>query len=149
MITRLLLAVDDTVDSLAATRFAIGLARGEGCRVRAVHVSADGVLDEALRAASSRPGAPARRGQAEAAVLARVESLARAGGVDVETVLLTGEVGRTVLEEARRWHADLVVVGKSARSASGDPYVGAVTRHVLEFCEQPVLVVPPTGIRRG
>jgi nucleotide-binding universal stress UspA family protein len=78
-----------------------------------------------------------------------VESLARAGGVEVETVLLTGEVGRTVLEEARRWHADLVVVGKSARSASGDPYVGAVTRHVLEFCEQPVLVVPPTGGRRG
>ena len=60
------------------------------------------------------------------------------------------ELGRTVLEEARRWHADLVVVGKSARSASGDPYVGAVTRHVLEFCEQPVLVVPPPpGGRRG
>ncbi len=144
MISRVLLAVDDSVDSLAATRAAVDLVRHEGGTLRAVHVSADGVLDEALRLVSSRPGAETRRGLAEAAVLARAESLARAAGVTVETGLLTGDVGRTLLEEARRWKADLVVVGKSTRSASGEPYVGPVTRHVLEFCEQPVLVVPPT-----
>ncbi len=145
MITRMLLAVDDTVDSLAATRVALGMARVPGRALRAVHVSAEPGLVEALRRAST-PGAAARRGRSETAVLEHVRAMARDAGVEVETALLTGEPGKAVLDEARRWSADLVVVGKSTRSASGEPYVGTVTRHVLEFSEQPVLVVPP--IRR-
>ena len=137
MITRVLLAVGDSADSFAAARLAIEMARAGGIVLRAVHVSADGALDEALRSASSRPGIGARRGRAEAAVLDRIGHLARQAGVDLETDLLTGDVGRAVLDAARTWSADLVIVGKSARSASGEPYVGTVTRHILEFCEQP------------
>ncbi len=148
MISRLLLAVDDSVDSLAAARLAVELAREGGRHLRAVHVSADGALDEVLRAVSNRPGASRRRDRADAAVLSRVRELAAVAGVEAETVLLSGEVGRTLLDAAREWPADLVVVGKSARSASGEPYVGTVTRHLLEFCEQPVLVVPPPTLRR-
>jgi nucleotide-binding universal stress UspA family protein len=148
MTTRILLAVDDTVDSLAATRATLDLAKDADRVVRAVHVSAEPELVEALRRGSS-PGAAARRGRSEKAVLRRVRSMAQAAGVDAETVLLQGEPGRAVLDEARRWGADLVVVGKSARSASGEPYVGTVTRHVLEFSETPVLVVPPPAPRRG
>lgn len=143
MISRVLLAVDDTVDSLAATRAALELAHDSGRVLRAVHVGADSSLVEALRRAGARPGAADRRGRSEAAVLHHVRAMAAAAGVEVETALLSGEPGRAVLDEARRWSADVVVVGKSARSASGEPYVGTVTRHVLEFCEQPVLVVPP------
>ncbi|MBN9946213.1 universal stress protein, partial [Listeria monocytogenes] len=44
---------------------------------------------------------------------------------------------------AREWQADLVVLGKSSRSASGEPYIGARSRHVLEFADQPVVIVPP------
>jgi nucleotide-binding universal stress UspA family protein len=148
VISRLLLAVDDSVDSLAAARAAVELARQPGRVLRAVHVSLDGALDEALRSASSRPGAEARRGRSDAAVLTRVRGLAAAAGVEVDTALLSGDVGRALLDDARAWRADLVVVGKSARSASGAPYVGTVTRHVLEFSEQPVLVVPPAAAGR-
>ncbi len=144
MIHRVLLAVDDSADSLAAARLAVGLAARSGHLLRVVHVSSDGTLDEALRTASTRPGVGARRGRSEAAVLERVQRLAEAAGTRVETALLHGEVGRVLLEEARRWRADLVVVGKSARATYGEPYVGTVTRHVLEFSEQPVLVVPPS-----
>jgi nucleotide-binding universal stress UspA family protein len=149
VISRVLLAVDDSADSLAAARLAVEMARGGDMVLRAVHVSADGALDEALRSASSRPGVGARRGRAEAAVLARVQELARSAGVGVETSMVTGDVGRAILDAARTWPADLVIVGKSARSASGEPYIGTVTRHVLEFCEQPVLVVPPPMKRRS
>jgi nucleotide-binding universal stress UspA family protein len=142
MIHRVLIAVDDSADSLAAARLAIEEAGRGGRLLRAVHVSADGALDEALRTAGAGPGVGARRGRSEAAVLSRVQRLAAAAGVELETELLHGEVGRVLLEEARRWRADLVVVGKSTRSTYGEPYVGTVTRHVLEFSEQPVLVVP-------
>jgi nucleotide-binding universal stress UspA family protein len=148
VIHRVLLAMDDSADSLAAARLAVQMAAENGHVLRAVHVSADGALDEALRSASASPGADRRRGRSAAAVLARVRRLALDAEVEVETALLHGEAGRAVLEEARRWGADLVVVGKSARSAYGEPYVGTVTRHVLEFSEQPVLVVPPPTGRR-
>jgi nucleotide-binding universal stress UspA family protein len=147
VISRVLLAVDDSADSLAAARLAVELAHLAGISLRAVHVEADHGLDDALRSASSRPAIRARRGRAEAAVLTRVREMARDSGVDIETELLTGDVGRAVLDAARDWSADLVVVGKSARSASGEPYVGTMTRHILEFCEQPVLVVPPPEAR--
>ena len=102
----------------------------------------------AVGGGAADPGVAARRGRSETAVLDHVRATARRAGVDVETGLLSGEPGRAVLDEARRWSADVVVVGKSARSAGGEPYVGTVTRHVLEFSEQPVLVVPPPTRRR-
>lgn len=143
MIERILLAVDDTPDSLAAARFAIELARGLDARLRVVHVSADHLLDAVVEAVSGHPSVDVRRAQSAAAILTRVARLAEAAGVTAETDLLGGDAGPTVLRAAREWTADLVVVGKSARSVTGEPYVGTQTRHVLEFADQPVLVVPP------
>ncbi|MGZ4595028.1 MAG: universal stress protein, partial [Actinomycetes bacterium] len=77
-----------------------------------------------------------------AALLRHVAALARREGVVVETVQLEGDPARRILEAAQRWSAELVVIGRSERSSEGPHYVGAQTRHVLEFAEQPVLVVP-------
>ncbi len=143
MIERVLLAIDDSPDSLAATRLAIELASQLSARLRAVHVTADHLLDVALAAATGRPESLAGRHASSAAVLRRAESLAAAAGVDVDTELLAGDVGHAVLAAARAWAADLLIIGKSTRSVSGEPYVGAQTRHILEFADRPVLVVPP------
>jgi nucleotide-binding universal stress UspA family protein len=143
VIERILLAVDDSPDSLAAARVAIELAGTLSARLRIVHVSADHLLDAAVEAVSGRPAVGARRAQAAAAVLTRVAGLAEAAGVPAESSLLAGDAGPTVLDAARDWRADLIIVGKSARSATGEPYVGTQTRHILEFADQPVLVVPP------
>lgn len=143
MISRVLLAVDDSPQSLAAARFAIDLAGCAHLQLRAVYVSANHILDTALEHASGRPAADVRRSLAATTVLARVAAMAAAAGVPLETELLAGDVAPAILDEARDWRADLVVIGKSARSTRGEPYVGTQTRHVLEFAEQPVLVVPP------
>ncbi len=47
-----------------------------------------------------------------------------------------------VLDTAIDWHADLIVMGRSDRRATGRPYVGSQTEHVLEFTHVPVVVVP-------
>jgi nucleotide-binding universal stress UspA family protein len=143
VIERILLAVDDSPDSLAAARLAIELAGTLNARLRIIHVSADHLLDAAVEAASGRPAVGVRRAQSAAAILTRVAGLAEAAGVAAETNLLAGAAGPTILDAVREWQADLVVVGKSARSATGEPYVGTQTRHILEFADQPVLVVPP------
>ena len=95
--------------------------------------------------ATGRPIA-GRRGHHVASVLARVSSLAEDEGVAVDTQVLSGAVGTAILDAARDWDADVVIIGKSARLATGEPYVGALTRHVLEFADEPVLVV--SGRRR-
>lgn len=144
---RVLLAVDDSPQSLAAARVAIELSRAAHLQLRAVYVSANHILDTALEAASGRPAADVRRSLAATTVLARVAAMAEAAGVAIETELLSGDVGPAILDEARDWSADLVIVGKSIRSGRGDPYVGTQTRHVLEFADQPVLVVPAPRAR--
>ncbi len=143
MISRILLAADDSPDTLAAARVAIDLAGTRHTRLRVVHVATDHVLDRALESASRRPSVETRRAESAATILARIASMATQAGVEVETSLLSGEVVPAVLDFAREWGADLIIVGKSARSASGEPYVGTHARHLLEFSEQPVLVVPP------
>lgn len=147
MIERILLAVDDSPDSLAATRLAVSLAKQLHAELRAVHAIADHAVDVALESATGRP-VGARRGHAVASLLARVSSLAETEGVAVDTMLLNGGVGTAILDQARDWGADLVVIGKSARLATGEPYVGALTRHVLEFADEPVLVVSAGRHRR-
>ncbi len=142
MTTRILLGIDDSADALAATRAAIALARATGARVRAVHVQHNGDLDVALEKASGNPGAGDRRVRSMQGLLARIEHLAAEAGVALEVDSRHGHVGPGVLAAATEWGADLVVVGKSARSAQGEPYVGPHTRHILEFATAPVLVVP-------
>ena len=150
MIGRVLLAVEDSPDALAAARTAVDVARGFRARLRIVHVLVDHEFDAALAAAT---GAGREGGGRPAAtfVLRRVTAIAEAAGVEVEAAVLDGEIGQAILDDARRWAADLVVMGRSRREGSGEPYVGAQTRHVLEFAERPVLVVPhaPSRHRLG
>lgn len=47
-----------------------------------------------------------------------------------------------LLTIARKWDADLIVMGRSDMRRPGQCYVGSQTEHLLEFTEIPVLVVP-------
>ena len=98
MITRILLAVDDSEGALAAARVAIDLAARLGARLRVVNVVQDGRFGQTLEAASGHPGLGARRGHAAAAVLGHVAELARRCGVKAETSQLQGYPARRILD---------------------------------------------------
>jgi nucleotide-binding universal stress UspA family protein len=140
VIERVLLAVDDSPDSLAAARLAVDLAARLRAQLRAVHVTADHVLTAAFETATGRPATG--RGTSAEAILAHITRLAAAAQIDVQTELLDGDIVPAVLDAAQSWRADLLVVGKSTRTATGASYVGTQTRHLLEFADLPVLVVP-------
>lgn len=55
---------------------------------------------------------------------------------------LKGDAAALLLTEASNWGADLLVIGRSGVRGAGRPYVGSVTRKVLELVDSPVLVVP-------
>ncbi|HEX2894742.1 MAG TPA: universal stress protein [Marmoricola sp.] len=144
MIERILVAVDDSPAGLAATRLALAVATRLGAGVRLVHVVADSYVTSALQE-SGGPGMAERRTAAAAALFRHVEGLARAAGVEAEPVERYGEPAQEILQEARRWPADLVVIGRGLERGVGGPYVGREARIILEYAEQPVLVVPAPG----
>jgi nucleotide-binding universal stress UspA family protein len=57
----------------------------------------------------------------------------------------TGNPYRQILEEARVWPADMIVMAVADRSAVRSNYIGSVTEQVIEFAGCPVLVVPASS----
>lgn len=136
---RLLVAVDDSPASLEAIRMAVDLAAGWGATLRAVTVVEDHALAAALAAARIQPRDVTGR---VPPILARVAELAGNRHVAVQTVVEEGEPFERILEQARTWRADLIVMGRSDRRGPRSPYLGSEAARVLEFSEWPVLVVP-------
>ena len=144
MISRILLAVDDSPAALTAASVAVDLAKQMAASLLAVNVVHDHVLSAVLAERAQDPGIETRRESAATAVLKHVAHVAEQHGVTLEARRLEGEAARNILMVAREWHADLVVIGQSGQRGPGEPYVGSETAHVLEFAEQPVMVVPPS-----
>lgn len=141
MIARVLLAIDDSPASLAAVRFAVELATACGATLRAVTVVADHAVTE-LFGGSADEAVHARRRHSAGSVLGHAAAAGRRRCVAVETALLEGEPAPRILQEARQWPADLIVMGRDGVPRAGEHYLGGQTRHVVEFAGVPVLVVP-------
>lgn len=134
---RLLVCVDGSRASLAAARFAIDLARAVRGRLRAVYVvereQLEGLTDHNL---------VERLRQAGQAFVARIVTMAAAQGVEVEQAVLEGVPFEVILDDARRWKADLVMMGRTGRTGTGRALLGSEAERVLEFTDRPVLIVP-------
>jgi nucleotide-binding universal stress UspA family protein len=139
MISRILLAVDDSPGSLQAARLGIEMAHALGAAVRAVTVVADGATGQLGGAMGTR------RVHAAVTVLGFVATLAGRSELSAETVQLGGEPAAQIIDQARAWPADVIVIGRSRQPGTGQQYVGSQTREVLEFADVPVLVVPTPG----
>ena len=131
---RVLFAVDDSVESLAAVRYGARLAADWNAAVRIMTAVAESPAETNA----------ARKAEAERLVKHVVRTVAAAGvpAQKADSVVRAGEAFRCILEEARSWQADLIVMAVSHRSGLRSPYVGSQTEHVLEFTPCPVLVVP-------
>jgi nucleotide-binding universal stress UspA family protein len=130
-------AVDDSPASLAAASLALEVGRATGATVHAVAVA----IPEAEPLAAGHPDPDGEH--TARTVLRYVAHLAATAGCPLVTAQRTGPVAAQVLQYARDVGADVIVVGRSARHGIGEPYVGSQARHVLEFAECAVIVVPP------
>jgi nucleotide-binding universal stress UspA family protein len=151
MIERVLVAVDDSPESLEAARTAARLAVGWGAWVRVLTVVEDDVVGEELEAVGG-PGTAERRMQGARRLLDHVVADVHGEGVptaSIDMVVQTGAPFRRILEQARTWPADIVVMAVSDRRGVRSSYVGSETEQVLEFSECPVLVVPARSGHRS
>ncbi len=123
MTIRILVAVDDSPPALAAGALAIRIAADRPVELNFATVDEPGANTEAI--------------------LSHVANLADKAGVSATlTTTDGGQPFEALLNAAREWQADVIVIGRSDARRPGQPYVGSQTEHLLEFTDIPVLVVP-------
>ncbi|MGB3514179.1 MAG: universal stress protein [Microcoleaceae cyanobacterium] len=66
----------------------------------------------------------------------------RQKGFDAVALLLQGATVETILTEAKKLAADLIIVGSHGRSGIEKLFVGSVSEGVLKHTHCPVLVIP-------
>jgi nucleotide-binding universal stress UspA family protein len=141
---QLLVAVEDSPIGLDTGSVAVQVASFLRARMLVLHVAASaGAPESLLTGATRRAGHSARVGTASAVgLLEHIAALARLEGLEVATETTAGDPGHRILDRARRWPADVIVLGRSEREGEGPHHVGTQTKHVLRFATAPVLVVP-------
>jgi nucleotide-binding universal stress UspA family protein len=147
MYTRILVATDGSKTAAAAVTEACKLAGGTAAELRIVHVvdsayayadawyPAGGVDVEAVDQAWRRAGQ---------AILEQAAAQARAAGATVETALLQRQgqrVSRTIVDEAVRWPADVIVIGSHGRQGPEELLIGSVAEGVARLAGVPVLLI--------
>ena len=132
---KIILAVDGSQFSEAATQVLIQQMRPDGNEILLVHViegpaffEQDAVLQE-------------RRRRAEKIMLHTTEELRAAGYQAVHTRVVEGEPRMGILEVASDWHPDLILLGSHGRKGLQKLLLGSVAQSVAQHATCSVLIV--------
>jgi nucleotide-binding universal stress UspA family protein len=147
---RILVPVDGSSTSAKGMKAAIRLARENRAKLLLLHVVEEytafiapeagtsiGPIIDGLRAAGKR-------------TLARVARSAAAAGARPQALLaenLGGRVADSIVKEARRARADLIVMGTHGRRGLKRALLGSDAETVVRYSPIPVLLVPAKGRR--
>ena len=147
---RILVPVDGSSTSARGLKAAIKLARAARGRLCLVHVveqypalaMPDASVDitpmlEAAKAAGRK-------------TLERAGRVARAAGARPEAVLAEefgGRVADVIVRQAKRWRADLIVMGTHGRRGIKRALLGSDAELVVRYSQVPVLLIPAAGRR--
>jgi nucleotide-binding universal stress UspA family protein len=134
---RILTAVDFSVNSLAAFRIAAEMASVHSAALHLLHV---------IEALPSGPGEATMEFVQKANEA--VEQLVGSSQPALEKVTLTTEVasGRAfdeIVNRARDWHADLIVLGTKGTTSLEEILLGGTAEHVIKESPCSVLIVQP------
>ena len=80
--------------------------------------------------------------------LAKLERSARRAGARPETKLVedfSGRVANAIVDQAKRWRADVIVMGTHGRRGLNRVFLGSDAELVASYSPVPVLLVPARG----
>ena len=147
---RILVPVDGSPTSAKGLKAAIKLAREGRSKLRLLHVVAELGAFIAPEAGTNPAPILAAMKAAGRKTLARIERSARAAGARPETALAEdfgGRVADTIINQANRWRADLIVMGTHGRRGVKRALLGSDAELVVRSSRIPVLLVPARGRR--
>jgi nucleotide-binding universal stress UspA family protein len=147
-----LVPIDGSPTSNRGLAEAIKLARGQKAKLCLLHI----VDERAVTLAPEMGGIYADRmlnlmRESGKKVLAKAEAAARKRGIKATTILvesITRPVSDVIVGQARRWGADLIVLGTHGRRGLSRLVMGSDAEGVVRTADVPVLLVRATGKRR-
>jgi len=144
MYKRILVAIDGSETSNVGLRHAIQLAKEHHAQLRLVNV-----VDE-INLNIDAPGEliefQERLMKAGTALLQKARKVAAKAALEPETKLLEilsldQKVADVIVEEAKHWRADLVVIGTHGRRGLSRVFLGSVAEGVVRTSTTPVLLI--------
>ena len=155
MYQKIVVPIDGSATAAMGLDEAISLAKLTGASLRLIHVielinfatcvESAGIYANDAIAVMTRAGAE---------ILEQGGSRAAANGIAAETALLDNlslRVSEQVIEQAKSWNADLIVIGTHGRRGVGRLMLGSDAEEIVRGAPVPVLVVraPAAGVSRA
>ena len=134
---KILLATDGSKFSEAATQAVISQCRPQGTEVRVLNVVDLPLLIPTLYAAEFRDEG-LKNGED---LVRQAEQRLSKAGYQVETAVEEGDPKSKIVEDAARWHADLIILGSHGRKGMGRFLMGSVSDAVARHAPCSVQVV--------
>lgn len=138
-IGRILVPTDGSEPSVAATEYAVALAKTFGAVVKAIYVDtgmeALEYPEEVMTEDVYEGVHPSIRG------LALAQALCERNGVTCEVEIVQGGVAKRIVATAEEWKADMIVIGDTGRTGLKRIALGSVAETVVKGSPTPVLVV--------
>jgi len=144
MYKHVLVAVDGSDTSNLALQESIKLAKEQQAALRLVHVVDETPTYMTMDTAFALGDFQKAMREAGQKVLATCAATAHQAGVEVDTkfiVLQTQRICDAIIEEAKRWPADLIVIGTHGRHGFNHLLLGSVAEGVIRLATSPVLVI--------
>lgn len=140
---KILLPIDGSKHSLKACDYIIkhlNMFNADGVPLVVLNVQTDNIPPEVMQYIPPKSIAKWYDSQAEMSLKAGVAKLKKAG-VTFEVAKKTGHISDTILEQAKKMKADLIVMGSHGRGALMNLFMGSIATQVLAQAKQPVLII--------
>ncbi len=136
---KILLAVDNSSSSDEAVRAVIAQHNVPGVEVRVLHAAELPILFEAPEMAEY---IPPEESTAEAqALVAKAADQLHSAGIKASTAVVQGVPKSVILDDAKSWGADLIVLGSRGRKGLQRFLLGSVSEAVLRHAHCSVEIV--------
>jgi|SRR5579875_2442587 len=142
---RVLIAIDDSMASEAAINQVISQMKTKEAEIRLVHIL-DPYPTRLAKQIGSRDtpnfvAAVQKQREIARDLLERVTQILRAAGFSVSASTQEGDVHALIIEEAKAWHADLIVLGSHDRRSIWRFFSGSISEDVTRDAPCSVQVV--------
>ena len=153
MITKILIAIDDSAVAEHAAKYGFDIARKFNAAVGLVNIVEPAILPQMATSSDPIMGYPAQgtgmeeielmdiqKEQSDKIVNQTIKQLA--GDIEVTHFNEFGSTADGIISCSKEFKADLIVLGTHGRTGLDRLLMGSVAEHVVRHAEAPVLVVP-------
>ena len=152
MYKRILVPVDGSRTSNLGLNQAIELAKNQRAKLRAVNVVDELVIVQNVDMAGLSGELLDALEQGGKTILKNAKALCARHGIKAETALyktVGGRAADTIVDEAKKWRADLIVIGTHGRRGLRRLVLGSDAEAVARTAPVPVMLVRPGEAKRA